>query len=78
MVLIVLRHGASQWNQENRFTGWTDIGLSIEGQLEAEIAGSILNDYKFDFVYTSDLIRTIDTAKIIIKENTTTRIILFF
>ena len=71
MVLIVLRHGSSQWNQENRFTGWTDIGLSIEGNMEAEIAGYILNDYKFDFVYTSDLMRTIDTAKIIIKENTT-------
>lgn len=69
MALIVLRHGSSQWNQQNRFTGWTDIGLSMEGHLEAETAGYILHDHKFDIVYTSDLMRTIDTAKIIIKEN---------
>ncbi len=46
--LILLRHGESQWNLENRFTGWVDIPLSAKGEEEARQAGEKLKGYKFD------------------------------
>jgi len=64
--LIVLRHGQSQWNLENRFTGWVDIDLSEQGIKEAMEAGEKLKDYKFDKAYTSDLIRAQRTLDIIL------------
>jgi 2,3-bisphosphoglycerate-dependent phosphoglycerate mutase len=64
--LIVLRHGQSQWNLENRFTGWVDIDLSEKGIEEAKEAGKKLNGYKFDKAYTSDLIRAQRTLDIIL------------
>ena len=65
MVFIVLRHGESVWNQENRFTGWTDVHLSKTGIIEAQNAGDILKIYDFDYIFTSDLSRTIETANIV-------------
>ena len=65
MVLIVLRHGQSIWNKENRFTGWENVSLSLEGENEAKIAGNLLKSYSFDYVITSDLKRTIETYEII-------------
>ncbi len=64
--LVLLRHGESQWNLENRFTGWTDVDLTNKGQNEAREAGILLKDnqFKFDVVYTSYLKRSIDTSKI--------------
>jgi len=64
--LILLRHGESQWNLENRFTGWVDIPLSPKGKEEALEAGKKLTSYKFDKAYTSVLIRAIDTLKIVL------------
>jgi 2,3-bisphosphoglycerate-dependent phosphoglycerate mutase len=61
--LVLLRHGESQWNKENLFTGWTDVGLSEKGIEEAKEAGKILaeHDYKFDFAFVSLLKRALQT-----------------
>src|SRR5262249_46483951 len=60
--LILLRHGQSQWNLENRFTGWVDVPLSTRGEDEARSAGTKLRGRRVDLVFTSVLIRAIDTA----------------
>jgi 2,3-bisphosphoglycerate-dependent phosphoglycerate mutase len=62
-ILVLLRHGESTWNKENRFTGWTDVDLSERGQEEAREAGRLLKDggYTFDLAYTSVLKRAIRT-----------------
>ncbi len=65
--LLLLRHGESQWNLENRFTGWVDIPLSPKGEEEARQAGEKLKSYKFDKAYTSVLKRAIDTLNIVLK-----------
>jgi 2,3-bisphosphoglycerate-dependent phosphoglycerate mutase len=65
--LMLLRHGESQWNLENRFTGWTDVSLSTKGEQEAHEAGEKLKSYKFDKAYTSVLKRAIDTLQIVLK-----------
>ena len=61
--LVLLRHGESTWNKENRFTGWTDVDLSEKGRQEALDAGKVLHDggYVFDVAYTSVLKRAIRT-----------------
>ncbi|MBZ5555673.1 MAG: 2,3-diphosphoglycerate-dependent phosphoglycerate mutase [Acidobacteriia bacterium] len=61
--LVLLRHGESTWNQENRFTGWTDVDLSERGRAEALEAGRLLREggYVFDIAYTSVLKRAIRT-----------------
>lgn len=65
-VLMLVRHGQSQWNLENRFTGWIDIDLSEQGVREAREAGEKLKGYKFDVAFTSDLIRAQRTLDIIL------------
>jgi 2,3-bisphosphoglycerate-dependent phosphoglycerate mutase len=64
--LILLRHGESQWNLENRFTGWVDVPLSPKGELEAKRAGELLKTLPIDKVYTSVLQRAIETARIVL------------
>ncbi len=66
-LLILLRHGESQWNLENRFTGWVDVRLSPRGFLEARVAGEFLRDLPIDKVYTSVLQRTIETARLALE-----------
>ena len=68
--LVIVRHGQSIWNLENKFTGWTDIDLSENGIKEAKEAGKILKskNYKFDIAYTSILKRAQDTLKYILEE----------
>ncbi|MFQ3549592.1 MAG: 2,3-diphosphoglycerate-dependent phosphoglycerate mutase [Armatimonadota bacterium] len=70
MELVLIRHGESEWNSENRFTGWTDVALSPKGIEEAKKAGELLNKkgFCFDIVYTSVLKRAIKTAWIIMEE----------
>ena len=68
-VLILIRHGQSVWNAENRFTGWTDVELSEKGVGEAERAGDILSEIRFGVVHTSGLIRAQKTAEIIMSRN---------
>ena len=68
--LILLRHGESEWNKENRFTGWTDVDLSEQGQVEAQQAGKLLKaeGYSFDIAFTSVLKRAIRTLWIVLDE----------
>jgi 2,3-bisphosphoglycerate-dependent phosphoglycerate mutase len=68
--LILLRHGNSTWNQENRFTGWVDVDLSDQGRQEAKRAGQLLSQsgLKPDLLYTSRLKRAINTANIALGE----------
>ena len=68
-ILVLIRHGQSLWNAENRFTGWTDIDLSKKGEYEAEMAGKKLESISFDVVHTSALMRAQRTAGIIIQHN---------
>jgi 2,3-bisphosphoglycerate-dependent phosphoglycerate mutase len=65
--LILVRHGQSQWNIENRFTGWIDIPLARAGEDEARRAGELLKGYRFDHGFTSALKRAQDTMKIILE-----------
>ncbi|CAM9667197.1 unnamed protein product, partial [Hapterophycus canaliculatus] len=62
--LVTSRHGESQWNLENRFTGWYNIQLSTKGEIEAAEGGKLINDagFKFDVAYTSFLKRAIKTC----------------
>jgi 2,3-bisphosphoglycerate-dependent phosphoglycerate mutase len=68
--LVLLRHGESDWNRENRFTGWTDVGLSEKGVKEAIEAGRQMREkgYVFDVAYTSVLKRAIKTLWIALEE----------
>lgn len=68
--LVLLRHGESQWNKENRFTGWKDVDLSDKGVLEARKAGQVLkeNGLTFDVAYTSLLKRAIKTLWLALEE----------
>jgi len=65
--LVLLRHGQSTWNLENRFTGWTDVDLTEQGRQEARTAGEVLRDdgFTFDVAYTSVLRRAIKTLWIV-------------
>jgi len=68
--LVLLRHGESTWNRENRFTGWHDVDLSERGRAEAREAGRLLRDggYTFDVAFTSVLKRAIKTLGIVLDE----------
>ena len=68
--LVLLRHGQSTWNEENRFTGWTDVPLSEFGIEESRAAGRLLRDegYVFDFAFTSVLKRAIKTLWLVLEE----------
>jgi 2,3-bisphosphoglycerate-dependent phosphoglycerate mutase len=68
--LVLLRHGESVWNRENRFTGWTDVDLSDQGREEAQAAGKVLRErgFTFDLAFTSVLKRAIRTLWIAMDE----------
>ncbi|MFW6252110.1 MAG: 2,3-bisphosphoglycerate-dependent phosphoglycerate mutase, partial [Halanaerobium sp.] len=68
MKIVLVRHGESEWNLANKFTGWTDVDLSEQGIKEAEEAGRLLNEegFKFDLAYTSYLKRATKTLNIIL------------
>src|SRR4051794_26644160 len=68
--LVLLRHGESVWNKENRFTGWTDVDLSEQGRAEAKRAGELLHadGYTFDVAFTSMLKRAIRTLWLALDE----------
>ena len=70
-LLVLLRHGESAWNSENRFTGWTDVELSEKGVLQAREAGHLIRGegYIFDIAFTSLLKRAIDTLNIALDES---------
>ena len=68
--LVLVRHGQSQWNLENRFTGWTDVELTEDGRAEAQRAGELLKEtgLRFSKAYTSDLQRAQETLRIILEQ----------
>jgi 2,3-bisphosphoglycerate-dependent phosphoglycerate mutase len=68
--LVLIRHGESTWNQENRFTGWVDVGLTDRGMQEALAAGRALIErgFSFDVAYTSALKRAIKTLWVVLEE----------
>jgi 2,3-bisphosphoglycerate-dependent phosphoglycerate mutase len=68
--IVLLRHGESVWNQENRFTGWTDVGLTEKGLAEAHAAGKLLKQegYAFDIAFTSVLKRAVKTLWTVLEE----------
>src|SRR6478735_5972661 len=65
--IVLLRHGESQWNLENRFTGWVDVPLSAKGEEEARAAGGKLQSYRFDRAFTSVLMRATETLRIVLE-----------
>ena len=73
-ILVLVRHGQSQWNLENRFTGWVDVPLSSKGREEATSAGKKLKDIRFDTIYISHLMRAIQTLHYILLELSDERI----
>ena len=70
MRLVIIRHGESEWNKLNLFTGWSDVDLSPEGKIEARLAGKALNEEEsdFDVCYTSYLKRAIHTLNLVLEE----------
>jgi len=68
--LVLIRHGQSTWNLENRFTGWTDVGLTDQGRAEAVSGGRLLKaeGYTFDVAFTSVLKRAIHTLNLVLEE----------
>jgi len=67
--LVLVRHGQSQWNLENRFTGWVDVPLSKKGIDEAISAGKKLKDFKFDVMFVSHMLRAVQTLHYILLES---------
>ncbi len=68
--IVLLRHGESDWNKENRFTGWTDVELSEKGVAEAKAGGKLMKEagFNFDLAYTSVLKRAINTLNLALAE----------
>lgn len=66
--LFLIRHGQSQWNLENRYTGWTNVPLTPQGAGDAALCGKLLQGVKFDAAFASRLIRAQDTLNIVLKE----------
>lgn len=66
--LVLVRHGESQWNLENRFTGWIDVPLSVKGEEEARNAGKKIREFQFDYAFTSALVRAKETLRLILAE----------
>ena len=65
--LVLVRHGQSLWNLENRFTGWVDVPLTDKGRSEARRAGELLRNFRFDVAYTSALSRAQETLRIMLE-----------
>lgn len=70
MQLVLLRHGESDWNLQNRFTGWTDVDLSAKGEKEAHESGKLLREesFVFDLAYTSVRKRAIRTLNFVLDD----------
>lgn len=67
--LYMIRHGQSQWNLENRFTGWVDVPLTENGRKDAALAGQALKGIKFDVAFSSRLKRANDTLAVLLQES---------
>jgi 2,3-bisphosphoglycerate-dependent phosphoglycerate mutase len=71
--LVLLRHGESMWNKKNVFTGWVDVPLSITGIDEALKAGAKIADINFDIIYTSTLVRAMQTTMLCMTKNNSSK-----
>jgi len=71
--LILIRHGQSLWNLENRFTGWVDVPLTVKGENEARAAASHLKDIRIDVAYTSALRRAQRSLELVLEEHAKTQ-----
>lgn len=71
-ILVLVRHGQSIWNAQDRFTGWVDVPLSEQGVAEAKRAGQLLKGLEFDVAYTSSLMRAQSTLSIMLAEMNST------
>jgi 2,3-bisphosphoglycerate-dependent phosphoglycerate mutase len=76
--LVMVRHGQSQWNLENRFTGWVDVPLSTNGINEAINAGQKLKNYHFDAIFVSHMLRAVQTLHYILLESNDKRTPIFY
>ena len=65
--LVLVRHGQSLWNLENRFTGWVDVPLTEKGIVEARRAGELLKTFRFEVAYTSALTRAQETLRLMLE-----------
>jgi 2,3-bisphosphoglycerate-dependent phosphoglycerate mutase len=72
--LVLIRHGQSQWNLENRFTGWVDVPLTDAGREEARRGAAFIRQLQFDRAFTSALVRAQETLKIVLEETGQTRL----
>ncbi|MCX5714717.1 MAG: histidine phosphatase family protein [Candidatus Omnitrophica bacterium] len=72
--LILIRHGATAWNMEKRYCGWTDVGLSKEGKIQVRLLAKRLKKEKVDNVYSSDRIRALSTATLCFKQIKITKV----
>ena len=72
--LVLIRHGQSQWNLENRFTGWVDIPLTDAGRDEARRGARLITSFRFDRAFTSVLVRAQETLDLVLKELGQTRV----
>lgn len=77
-VLVMLRHGQSQWNRDNRFTGWVDVPLSQKGIQEAIEAGKRMAHIKFDLIFTSTLSRARTTTDLAMAQNRSSGVPVYF
>ncbi len=75
--LVLIRHGQSVWNAENRFTGWVDVPLAERGWQEAERAGRYLAETRFDVAFSSHLQRAISTLQMVLRFNTASQTPIF-
>lgn len=73
--LVLIRHGQSQWNMENRFTGWTDVPLTERGRKDATTVAPYLSEYRFDCAFTSRLQRATETLDILLKNMGQTKVL---
>jgi 2,3-bisphosphoglycerate-dependent phosphoglycerate mutase len=76
--LVLVRHGQSVWNAQNRFTGWVDVPLATKGWEEATRAGQHLKTMRFDAAYTSHLQRAICTLQVVLRESESGQTPIFF
>lgn len=75
--IILVRHGETEWNQQQRFQGWTDTSLNLEGRRQASDVAEFLKSVKIDYAFGSPLIRAKETASIILKHHRSTSLNLF-
>ncbi len=68
VIVWLVRHGETEWNAEGRFQGWTDVPLNETGRAQADLLRDVLDRHEFDSIWSSDLVRAVETARIAVGE----------